>query len=449
MTKLNNLDSEIQILDEKRQMRNLVNAIKFADSFSLLFVRCNQRPRQKEIIEELVKQLDDYKIKIIFLEHQIEHLLDELQTRLGDEKYDAVFVYGLESSFPKANEAAESKFVVTLNHSRNSFKKVLNCPLVLFLPEYALSAIYHGATDFYSIRSGVYLFSAKAVETEQLISKYSSQEFTELEGLLFEERQNRIKTIENLLNEYQSLPNSQCDFEKENKLKLKLAALYSISNNYAVAATIYQQIIEATRKSKSYILLGEGLNCLASVYAEQNKYKEAINLYKEAIEVAEKTIGRNHINYAICLDNLASVYTSQRKYNKSTKLILEALDIFEKTIGTNNPEYATILNNLATLYKLQGRYKEALNLFEESLNIVKETLGKNHINYASCLNNLAVLYMEQEKYQLALNIYKEAYRIWVKILGRNHYQAKKIYGYIETCQIKLKNKAKLPVPYKN
>lgn len=116
---MSSLDLEIQTLDEQRQMRNLVNAIKLADSFSLLFVRCNQRPRQKEIIEELIARLDSYKVKTIFLERQTEHLLDTLQEKLGDEQPDVVFVYGLENSFPKADEAADSPFVVTLNHSRN------------------------------------------------------------------------------------------------------------------------------------------------------------------------------------------------------------------------------------------------------------------------------------------------------------------------------------------
>jgi tetratricopeptide (TPR) repeat protein len=488
---LNNLDLELQELDEKRQMRNLANAVKLADSFSLLFVRCNQRPRQKEIIKELKGQLAEYKIKVIFLENQIEHLLDELEKELGDEKPDSVFVYGLENSFPKADTAAESKFVVTLNHSRNSFKKVLNCPLVLFLPEYALSAIYHGATDFYSIRSGVYLFSAKAEETEQLISQHTSQAYRELEGLLFEERQNRIKTIEELFAEYQSLPVSQRNLDKENRLREKLAELYYISGEYGKAQNLYQEAIEYYRNSKDLILLSSALNNLALVYKNQGENGEAINLFREASELVKETVGRKHPDYAIHLNNLAlvfvnqrrydeaidllkevleidretigkkhptyaahinnlaSIYTDQGKYDEAIDLFKEALEINRETIGENHPVYAGGLSNLALIYTNQGRYNEAANLFKEALKIDRETIGRKHPNYAIHLSNLSKLYYKQKKYQEALSLVEEVHQIRLKTLGVNHPDTRDIKMGIDMCRMKLKEKASILVPYKN
>ncbi len=445
---MNNLDLELQELDEKRQMRNLTNAVKFADSFSLLFVRCNQRSRQKEIIEELKAQLAGYNIKVILFENQIENLLDELEKELGDEKPDAIFVYGLESSFPKADEAAESKFVVTLNHSRNSFKRTLHCPLVLFLPEYALSAVYHGATDFYSIRSGVYLFSAKAEETEQLISEQSSQGYTELSGLLFEERQNRIKTIKEWLTEYQSLPDLQRNLEKENNLKIKLAELYYISGEYEIASNILQGIIEYARSSEDLVLVADSLNSLAEVYKEQGKYNEAIKAHKESIKIAKDTIGTKHSSYATRLNNLALVYYVQEKYEEAIKLYEEAIEIAKETIGIMHPAYATRLNNLALAYQAQGKYNKAIELYEESLNVIKETLGTKHLNYSFSLYNLAWIFEEQKKYQKALQLLEEAYSICIKILGRNHNRTKDIKKGIEMCQEKIKEQASLIVPYK-
>jgi len=446
---LDNLNQEIQALDEARQMRNLANAVRLADSFSLLFVRCNQRPRQKEIIEELKGELADYKIKVIFLENQIEHLLDELQARLGDEKPDAIFVYGLESSFPKADEAAESKFVVTLNHSRNSFKRVLDCPLVLFVPEYALSAIYHGATDFYSIRSGVYLFSAKAEETEHLISGHIEQQQEILESLFFEERQNQVGTLKELLAEYQSLPKSQRDFGKEVLLNEKLAQLYYISGEFETSASIYQEIVKVARKYEDIVLLARNLNGLALVYKDQNKFDEAIKLQKESLRITEETVGKHHYNYAIGLNNLAISYLRQGKLDEAMELSKEAIQIDRETIGIKHPSYATHLNVLASTYSEQGNYIEAIKLYEESLNIIKETLGKNHLSYSNRLSNLASVYAIQGKYQKALSLYKESYKVGIKILGKNHYRIDRIKNDIEACQLMIKEQASLIVPYKN
>ena len=216
----------MQTLDDARQLRNLANAVRFADSFSLLFARCNQRPRQKEIIGELTEKLEDHKIEIVFFENAVADLLDELQNKLKDKNPDAILVYGLERSFTNTENPAASPFVATLNHSRNSFKKVLSCPLILFLPEYALSAVYHGATDFYSIRSGVYLFSAKAEETERKIEQHTSQEYSELQGLLLEERKTGSKQIKDYSPNINLCPNSQRDLEKENQLKSKISRYF-------------------------------------------------------------------------------------------------------------------------------------------------------------------------------------------------------------------------------
>lgn len=446
---MNNLDLEIQTLDEERQMRNLANAIQLADGFSLLFVRCNQRPRQKEIIEELRGKLDGCNIKVIFLDHQIEHLLDELQKQIGDKQYDAIFVYGLESSFPKADEAAESPFVVTLNHARNSFKKVLNCPLVLFLPEYALSAIYHGATDFYSIRSGVYLFSAKAEETEQLITKHTSQTLTELETLLFEERQNQIKTVLELITEYKVLPDSFRDKERENSLKEKLAKLYYISGEYLLSSNIHKEIIAYARKSKNLVLLAKNLNGLGLAYKELGKYNEAVNLFRESINIAQQIFGVNHPDYATCLNNLALVYRSQGKYNEAMKLYKKSIDIDGKSLGTNHPLYAGDLNNLASIYQAQGNYDEAALLYTKALHIDEENFGTDHINYAVRLNNLAGVYFEQEKYQDAVKMYKETCQIFKRILGKKHPHTRHTENAIDICQTKIKEQSSRLVPYKN
>ncbi|HLM00722.1 MAG TPA: tetratricopeptide repeat-containing protein [Pyrinomonadaceae bacterium] len=445
---MNNLDLELQQLDEKRQMRNLANAIKFADSFSLLFVRCNQRSRQKEIIEELKAQLAEYKIKVILLENQIEHLLDELQQKLADEKPDAILVYGLESSFPKADEAAESKFVVTLNHSRNSFKKVLSCPLVLFLPEYALSAIYHGATDFYSIRSGVYLFSAKAEETEQLIVAHSSPGYLELSSLLFEERQNRIRTIEELLAEYQSLPDSQRDAEKEFRLKEKLADLYRISGEFDKATKLYEENVAYARKIKDLVLLPYSVDRLATSYQAQKRHDEAMELLNEALEIYESTVGSTHPEYATILNNLGTAYETLGRYDKAIELFNKTLKIYEETIGTKHPEYATSINNLAAVYHSQGKYDEAIRLYEKAIEISKEVINTDHPNHAHWLANLSRIYYEQQNYQKALALAKKAYEIRHKILGVNHPQTKDIKKGIEMNQAKIKEKASQLVPYK-
>ena len=355
----------------------------------------------------------------------------------------------MESSFPKADEAAESKFVVTLNHSRNSFKRVLDCPLVLFLPEYALSAVYHGATDFYSIRSGVYLFSAKAEETELKISQYGSQGYMELEGLLFEERQNRIKTIEELLAEYQSLPDLQRNFEKEFNLKRKLANLYAISNENAKAENLYGEVIDFARRSEHLVLLSYSLIELASVYYNQKKNKEALKLLNEVLEIDKKTVGLDHIDYGATLNALAGNYIQLGNYDKAKKLLDQSFKIVEKFINTHPFEYVMTLNNLAVIHKLTGNYVEAIRLNEAALEIDKKIENTEHPSHALRLINLSKFFYEQQKYNKALNLAKEAHKIFSKTLGVKHVDTQDAKNIVNLSQTKKKEQANLIVPYKN
>jgi tetratricopeptide (TPR) repeat protein len=417
---LDNLDQELQTFDDERQMRSLVNAIAFADGFSLLFVRANQIPQQESLVNQIKANLPDKYIEVIRFDEPIENLLDELQKRLDGKKPDAIFCYSLNNSFPTSTDNFKSPFVVTLNHSRNSFKRTIECPLVLFLPEFAMASLYHGAVDFYSIRSGVYLFAPQGVETDRLITQQISQNHWEADGLLFEERQNRIETIKNLLDEYQSLPDSQRNIDKEYRLKLKLADFYKMSAEYEKASNIYKEIIEFARNNNNKRLLSPVLANLASVYGSLGNYEKAIALFQEAIKIAKNTVGTNHPIYAIQLNNLAGVYGLQEKYNEAIELYLEAIEVDKNTIGTNHPEYAARLNNLASIYNFQGRNDEAEKLLEEALIIDKNLLGENHISYATSLHNLGSVYRHEKKYDEAMKLYQEAIKIAGNTIGANH-----------------------------
>ena len=46
---------------------------------------------------------------------------------------------------------------------------------------------------------------------------------------------------------------------------------------------------------------------------------EAIELYKQALLIDEKTIGKEHPDYATHLNNLAGVYVNQGKYDDANE----------------------------------------------------------------------------------------------------------------------------------
>ncbi|MGC2235063.1 MAG: tetratricopeptide repeat protein [Pyrinomonadaceae bacterium] len=220
--------------------------------------------------------------------------------------------------------------------------------------------------------------------------------------------------------------------EEARKLELATENLGYICNQFGLyqddlaqyekTIQFYEEALQITEKTigKEHPNYASSLNNLAIVYRSQGKYDEAIEKYKEALWIGEKTIGKEHPNYAIRLNNLANVYNSQGRYDEAIDLFKQTLKIGERTTGKEHPAYATRLNNLAIVYNSQGRYNEAIELYKQALEIGEKTIGKEHPEYALRLNNLASVYVNQGKYKEALVLYEEALRIDEKALPENH-----------------------------
>ena len=81
----------------------------------------------------------------------------------------------------------------------------------------------------------------------------------------------------------------------------------------------------------------------------QGGYEEAEELYHQALKIDEKSIGREHPNYALRLNNLAGVLRDQGRYEEAEKLYRQALKISKEALGENHPQTLTIQKNYNTL----------------------------------------------------------------------------------------------------
>jgi hypothetical protein len=97
-------------------------------------------------------------------------------------------------------------------------------------------------------------------------------------------------------------------------------------------------------------------------------------LHVRALAIQERSLGPDHRDVAVSLNNLAILYESLGRYGGSEPLKKRALAIREATLGPDHPEVAQGLNNLASLYYAQGRYGEAEPLFMRALAIAEGTL---------------------------------------------------------------------------
>jgi hypothetical protein len=137
-------------------------------------------------------------------------------------------------------------------------------------------------------------------------------------------------------------------------------------------------------------------------------YDRAQVVGMKAYKVTTKTVGPDHPDVALCLNNLADIYKAVGRYAEAELLYNRSLAIMEKALGSKHPDVAASLNHLAELFYALGRYAEAEPLCNRSLAIMKKTHGPKHPDVATSLENLSALYRATDRQKDAVKLDQRA-----------------------------------------
>lgn len=395
-------------LDETTELRALSQALQLAEGFKLIFARCNQPQQQQKLIAALRAGLPQLSIQEIHFGEPLTHLLDELRSRIATPPPDALFVSGLENSIPVAAHADATPLVANLNASRNSFPQVVPCPLVLWIPEYILNAIMLGAPDFFSVRSGAYYFAAAPSDTLELATSLVAGDNWVAASLRATEKQERIKAIQNLLADYESLPPEQRDYPAELRLHARLANFLLTTGSLSLAYHHYGQVLKIAERLGDQSSKGYALNGMGSIYQHQGRWEEAEQAYQQGLKIFRELNDRaNEVACLICLGNL---YWQQKRFAEAEDVLHQSLEICREENLRASEGQAYI--NLGIVSKLQGKFAEAEEFYQKSLMISREIGDRSTESRA--LNNLGNIYAEQgrvleaeESYQQGLLISRQ------------------------------------------
>lgn len=165
---------------------------------------------------------------------------------------------------------------------------------------------------------------------------------------------------------------------------------------------------------------------------QTGKFAKAIPIAQESLEISEKTLGPDHLQTSMLLNNLAEMFRLTEDYGKAEPLFQRALAVREKELGPDHPQTATVLNNLALLYTSLKEYTKAEPLQQRSLEIDEKTLGPDHPQTASALGNLAALYYVMGEHAKAEPLYERSLKICEQALGVNHPQTTTIRQNLAT-----------------
>lgn len=341
-------------LDQETELAALTHALEFASSFSLLFVVCNQAPQRQRLMAEVRARLPQFTIQEIQFSDPVNHLLDALRERLDSSLSDAVFVSGLEHSLPDLAGASTTPFIANLNASRNSFPQIAPCPLVLWVPEYVLTAIAQGAPDFFSIRSGVYAFAATPEELTGFAHTLSVGEHWQAQSLPLSEKRDRTAAIERLLAEYETLPVDRRDRKAEWRLLDRLGVLLYTQGNYAEALRQFQRALKLAEELGDRKRAASSLHQLGILHQIRGEYSEAMQYYEQSLRISEELGDRGAV--ASSVGQLGILHQARGEYGEALHRYEQSLRISEE-LGDRR-SIAISHARIGQLFTETGRYEE-------------------------------------------------------------------------------------------
>ena len=167
------------------------------------------------------------------------------------------------------------------------------------------------------------------------------------------------------------------------------------------------------------------------LYRIEGQYGKAEKLSAKVLRIRETTLGADHPDVGVALNNLATTYYSERRFPEAELLLRRALDICQKSLATyvgtyseginvESPCVIASLTNLATVERDEHRYAEAESHYQRALTIEEKTLTPEHPEVFRTLVNLARTYWLQQRYDGAEPLYVRCITIGKKSLGAGH-----------------------------
>jgi hypothetical protein len=166
----NPVGNEAEQIASQDDFPSLVRALTRTQGFGLYVVECDDPAYGRKVAGVVRERLSRPVVDVDLGEVDrsptrpaIDSVLEQQLT--GAPEDAAVFVWNLDHLLPStdADEAVTRQTLTEINWRRGFFAR-LGCPLVLWLPKYAIRPLARHAPDFFDWNSGMYVFSAPADE---------------------------------------------------------------------------------------------------------------------------------------------------------------------------------------------------------------------------------------------------------------------------------------------
>ncbi len=135
---------------------------------------------------------------------------------------------------------------------------------------------------------------------------------------------------------------------------------------------------------------------LAALYKQTEQFDKAELQYRLTHTLRLESLGSNHADTALALNNLAGVHIIRGQYRNAEMELLEAL----QATGLRTADRAAIFMNLGHVCRLEGRFSEAHRYLEASL--------PHQTERSIAWNSLGMLAEEEHKMEEARDLFRQS-----------------------------------------
>ncbi len=165
-----------------------------------------------------------------------------------------------------------------------------------------------------------------------------------------------------------------------------------LKGNYIRAEQCFKAAIEAVRPYEVHDqrLMARSYGDLARTLYHEGRFSEAEPLAQWSLEVrlAHPRVKSESLVQSFYV--LAMIERAQRHFNQAEPHLKKALALQEKTLGTQHPDVAVIVDELAVVNAGQGRNAQAEELFKRALSIRKASLNAEDPDLVESLEHYAL-----------------------------------------------------------
>jgi tetratricopeptide (TPR) repeat protein len=363
----------------EREYRRLALAIGDIQEFRLYLATYNDPQRRDGLIERLVVDSEQRKLKVtrldvsgsdreVSLVRVLREHIEETSTPSGWHR--TVMVVGIETLLDYVDTRGGLAVLETANLQRDAFPKAVPVPVVIWLSPLASSAFPKAAPDLWHWRGASFDFTGHTESRADLLRDMIKLPSEQLISLPHPQPRERAAMLEELIAELDQSgpPKSPRESEERASLLIQLGLAYLDLKRTSEALQVCGRALAIARKIGNrrgeywvLVAMGHGLGDLGDLQRALARYREA---GKIAGEIGDRGLE------AHTLSALANIYRDLGEPQRTIEHLQQALTI-AREIGDRTLEAQT-LYELADGSRRLGERRRALQLCKEALGIARE-----------------------------------------------------------------------------